>query len=141
LPYSDLTQMRARMFEIAPHLIRIGSVEECSFQEQALKLAEPANVNVLLKPRLLELGDFWMTNSVTRASKTMAECIRAYQQYKEDPHPANVNVLLKPKLLELGDFWMTNSVTRASKTMAECIRAYQQYKEDPHVEESRFIHM
>ncbi|KAL3984932.1 NADH dehydrogenase (quinone) G subunit [Acanthocheilonema viteae] len=86
LPYNDLDQMRSRMAEIAPHLVRCGSVEECSFQEQAAMLAEPGNTDILLKPELLELGDFWMTNSVSRASKTMAECIFAYQRYKKDPY-------------------------------------------------------
>ncbi|CAG9540764.1 unnamed protein product [Cercopithifilaria johnstoni] len=86
LPYDDLDQMRSRMAEIAPHLVRCGSVEECSFQEQATMLAESGNTDIVLKPELLELGDFWMTNSVSRASKTMAECVRAYQRYKQDPY-------------------------------------------------------
>ncbi|EJD76508.1 NADH dehydrogenase, variant [Loa loa] len=86
LPYDDLDQIRSRMAEIAPHLVRCGTVEECSFQEQAAMLAECGNTDLLLKPELLELGDFWMTNSISRASKTMAECVRAYQRYKQDPY-------------------------------------------------------
>ncbi|KAK6108293.1 NADH dehydrogenase (quinone) G subunit [Brugia pahangi] len=86
LPYNDLDQIRSRMAEIAPHLVRCGNVEECSFQEQATLLAESGDTNVSLKPELLELGDFWMTNSISRASKTMAECVRAYQRYKQDPY-------------------------------------------------------
>ncbi|VDN05298.1 unnamed protein product [Thelazia callipaeda] len=86
LPYNDLDQLRARMAEIAPHLLRCGKVEECTFQEQAALLAESGNTDVLLKPNLIELGDFWMTNSICRASKTMAECIRAYKRYKQDPY-------------------------------------------------------
>ncbi|VDO26585.1 unnamed protein product [Onchocerca flexuosa] len=86
LPYNDLDQMRNRMAEIAPHLVRYDNVEECSFQEQAAMLAESGNTDVLLKPELIELGDFWMTNSISRASKTMAECARAYQRYKQDPY-------------------------------------------------------
>ncbi|VDK68715.1 unnamed protein product [Onchocerca ochengi] len=86
LPYNDLDQMRNRMAEIAPHLVRYDSVEECSFQEQAAMLAESGNTDVVLKPELIELGDFWMTNSISRASKTMAECVRAYQHYKKDPY-------------------------------------------------------
>ncbi|KAM3717470.1 NADH-ubiquinone oxidoreductasesubunit [Dirofilaria immitis] len=86
LPYNDLDQMRSRMAEIAPHLVRCGNVEECSFQEQAAMLAESGNTDVSLKPELIELGDFWMTNSISRASKTMAECVRAYQRYKQDPY-------------------------------------------------------
>lgn len=37
-------------------------------------------------PSQLELADFWMTNSITRASPTMAECVRAAKSYKEHPH-------------------------------------------------------
>lgn len=47
---------------------------------------QSGNTDVLLKPELLELGDFWMTNSICRSSKTMAECVRAYQHHKQDPY-------------------------------------------------------
>lgn len=39
-----------------------------------------------LRPSQLELADFWMTNAVTRASPTMAECVRAARANKVNPY-------------------------------------------------------
>ncbi len=39
-----------------------------------------------IRPLQVELADFWMTNSIARASRTMAECVKAARQYKHDPH-------------------------------------------------------
>lgn len=47
---------------------------------------QDGETNDSLRPSQLELGDFWMTNSVARASKIMADCVRAYNEYKENPH-------------------------------------------------------
>ncbi|KHN75316.1 NADH-ubiquinone oxidoreductase 75 kDa subunit, mitochondrial [Toxocara canis] len=86
LHYDDIQQLRARLSEVAPHLIRYGDVEEATFFTQASQLAEAGEVSGSLRPSQLELADFYMTNAVTRASPTMAECVRAARANKENPY-------------------------------------------------------
>uniref|UniRef100_F1KVL1 NADH-ubiquinone oxidoreductase 75 kDa subunit, mitochondrial n=1 Tax=Ascaris suum TaxID=6253 RepID=F1KVL1_ASCSU len=86
LQYDDIHQLRARISEVAPHLVRYGDVEEATFSKQALQLAEGGTVSGSLRPSQLELADFWMTNAVTRASPTMAECVRAARANKVNPY-------------------------------------------------------
>uniref|UniRef100_A0A915AES1 NADH-ubiquinone oxidoreductase 75 kDa subunit, mitochondrial n=1 Tax=Parascaris univalens TaxID=6257 RepID=A0A915AES1_PARUN len=86
LQYDDIQQLRARISEVAPHLVRFGDIEEATFSKQALQLAEDGTVSSSLRPSQLELADFWMTNAVTRASPTMAECVRAARANKVNPY-------------------------------------------------------
>ncbi|CAG5078793.1 Similar to NDUFS1: NADH-ubiquinone oxidoreductase 75 kDa subunit, partial [Cotesia congregata] len=61
LPYDNLSEVRDRIAEIAPHLVRYGEVEPANFFAQALELSR----------------QFFMTDVVSRASPTMAKCIQA----------------------------------------------------------------
>uniref|UniRef100_A0A915KTC0 NADH-ubiquinone oxidoreductase 75 kDa subunit, mitochondrial n=1 Tax=Romanomermis culicivorax TaxID=13658 RepID=A0A915KTC0_ROMCU len=82
LPYERIQELRARMAEIAPHLVRYGSVEACGFLNEADVLCEtfkdencPSSKTEII-PSKLKLPDFYMSNSVTRASRTMAKCVQ-----------------------------------------------------------------
>lgn len=86
LPYDDLQEIRSRLSEIAPHLGRIGDVEESSFMKQACQLSEPGDVSVTVRPLQLELADYYMTDSISRSSPTMAECVKAARKNKENPY-------------------------------------------------------
>nr|XP_002121686.1 NADH-ubiquinone oxidoreductase 75 kDa subunit, mitochondrial-like [Ciona intestinalis] len=80
LPYDDLDSMRSRMGEIAPNLTRYNSVEGANYFKQAhelAKLAKPKLLDAPLSSSQLVLADFYMTDSITRASKTMAKCVKA----------------------------------------------------------------
>uniref|UniRef100_A0A183CCK8 NADH-ubiquinone oxidoreductase 75 kDa subunit, mitochondrial n=1 Tax=Globodera pallida TaxID=36090 RepID=A0A183CCK8_GLOPA len=39
-----------------------------------------------LEPRQCTLADYWLTNSIARASPTMAQCVKASRQYTVQPH-------------------------------------------------------
>merc|ERR1712038_2187349 len=83
LPYDTIQQIRGRLTEVSPNLTRYGLVEEANYFAQAAQLASadkkakafatgtPLDVNVK------ELEDFYMTNSISRASPTMAKCVTA----------------------------------------------------------------
>jgi len=83
LPYDTILQIRGRLAEVAPNLTRYGLVEEANYFAQAAQLAvadkrakdfatgNPLDVTVK------ELEDFYMTNSISRASPTMAKCVTA----------------------------------------------------------------
>ncbi|KAG7173753.1 NADH-ubiquinone oxidoreductase 75 kDa subunit-like [Homarus americanus] len=83
LPYDKLNDIRNRLAEVSPNLTRYGDVEEANYFAQATALAEmvsgkkgAAPIDVPQK----KLEDFYMTNSITRASPTMAKCIAAVKK-------------------------------------------------------------
>ncbi|MEM9618098.1 MAG: NADH-quinone oxidoreductase subunit NuoG [Pseudomonadota bacterium] len=72
LPYDDLFALRQTMIEAAPSLGRIdqiGGVEE-RFDVAAIGAAGSVDAAPLVSP----VADYYLTNPVARASKTMAEC-------------------------------------------------------------------
>ncbi|KAG6873842.1 hypothetical protein C0995_010454 [Termitomyces sp. Mi166 len=85
LPYDDILDVRDRLWELAPSLVRYD-VTECVSPEVAL-----LGLDGLSKKRKGEVGkkigeavfrkpidNFYQTDVVSRASKTMAECTRAF---------------------------------------------------------------
>jgi len=80
LPYDDIDGVRMRMDEISPNLTRYNAVESANFFKQAQEvasLAQPSLVSKNLTSSQLSLADFYMTDSITRSSKTMAKCVKA----------------------------------------------------------------
>ncbi|GMS79757.1 hypothetical protein PENTCL1PPCAC_1932, partial [Pristionchus entomophagus] len=88
LPYDDIKEIRGRLSEIAPHLVRFGDAEETSFESTAAAVAEksssPVDINVTAAQSTL--ADFYMTNAVTRASATMAEARKAALKEKDNEY-------------------------------------------------------
>uniref|UniRef100_A0A0P4WLN3 NADH-ubiquinone oxidoreductase 75 kDa subunit, mitochondrial n=1 Tax=Scylla olivacea TaxID=85551 RepID=A0A0P4WLN3_SCYOL len=89
LPYDNLAEVRDRLTEVSPNLTRYGDVEEANYFAQASALAqlvkgkqEAAPIDVPQKV----LEDFYMTNSVSRASPTMAKCIAAVKKEAANRH-------------------------------------------------------
>ncbi|XP_072339022.1 NADH-ubiquinone oxidoreductase 75 kDa subunit, mitochondrial [Scyliorhinus torazame] len=80
LPYDTLDEVRDRLAEIAPNLICYNDVEEANFFKQANELTKLVNQQVLaepLAPPQLTIKDFYMTDPISRASQTMAKCVKA----------------------------------------------------------------
>jgi len=87
LPYDKLQEVRQRMAEISPSLVRVGNVEEANFFKQAIeahKAKAPAADPLAVPQRSLK--DFYMTNSISRASPTMAKCVQAASEAESNPH-------------------------------------------------------
>ena len=82
LPYNDLNAVRQRMSEISPNLTRYGDAEEANYFKQAMELADKAagTSSEPLQPSLNQLPDFYMTDSISRASVTMAKCVDAVRK-------------------------------------------------------------
>ncbi|ELU18021.1 hypothetical protein CAPTEDRAFT_173354 [Capitella teleta] len=83
LPYDDIHELRERMEEISPNLIRYNQVEEANYFKQAEQLAKGVKQQLLsdpLAPKLQQLKDFYMTDPITRASPTMAKCVKAVNE-------------------------------------------------------------
>ncbi|CAI4222762.1 unnamed protein product [Auanema sp. JU1783] len=86
LPYDSLADLRMRMTEIAPHLVRYNEIEQPGYFKQALELSQPGPVDVSVVPKQKELADFYITNVVTRNSSSMAQARKAALRAKEDPY-------------------------------------------------------
>ncbi|KAG6894516.1 hypothetical protein C0992_005763 [Termitomyces sp. T32_za158] len=86
MPYEDTLDVRDRMWEVAPSLVRYDLTEGVSRDVALLGLAasaasagsksvgEKIGKAVFKKP----ISNFYQTDVVSRASKTMAECTRAF---------------------------------------------------------------
>ncbi|XP_055937287.1 NADH-ubiquinone oxidoreductase 75 kDa subunit, mitochondrial-like [Argiope bruennichi] len=83
LPYDNISEIRHRMTQIAPHLTRYNQVEESNFfaQSSAVISDQPLSVDSsALDTTLKFLKDFYMTNSISRASATMGKCVQAAEK-------------------------------------------------------------
>jgi len=81
LKYDTIQALRQRMSEISPNLTRYGDVEEANYFKQAQTLSQGVqqqlSTSTPLSPPIRELRDFYMTDSISRSSQTMARCVRA----------------------------------------------------------------
>ncbi|KAK6483207.1 NADH-ubiquinone oxidoreductase 75 kDa subunit [Huso huso] len=80
LPYDTLDEVRDRLEEVSPNLVRYDDVEEANYFKQATELSVAVNQTLLsdpLVPPQLTIKDFYMTDPISRASQTMAKCVKA----------------------------------------------------------------
>lgn len=80
LPYDNIDAVRNRLQEVSPNLVRYDDVEEANYFKQAAELSQLANQQLLAEPLVapqLSIKDFYMTDPITRASQTMAKCVKA----------------------------------------------------------------
>lgn len=85
LPYDTLAEIRHRLTEIAPNLTRYGNVEQANFFAQGANLNPdlPSTASTTpLEPEICTLKDFYMTDSISKASQTMAKCVKAVQEMR-----------------------------------------------------------
>nr|XP_033331196.1 NADH-ubiquinone oxidoreductase 75 kDa subunit, mitochondrial [Megalopta genalis] len=86
LPYDNLMQLRCRLEEVAPHLVRYGNVEPANYFSQALELSKESKRSLSAEPIEIKqktLDQFFMTDAVSRASPTMAKCVQAVIKQRE----------------------------------------------------------
>merc|ERR1711990_778309 len=89
LPYDKITELRARMAEVAPNLVRYGSVEHANFYAQSLDLAKKVSAQLSSEPLDVSkkvLEQFYQTDSISRASPTMAKCVTAVKQHNQSKY-------------------------------------------------------
>ena len=75
LPYDDIETLRARMAEVFPTFARQG-LPRFGVTDMAGPTGDPAALGNAAF--VSSLGDYYQTNSISRASPTMAECSRVY---------------------------------------------------------------
>jgi NADH dehydrogenase (ubiquinone) Fe-S protein 1 len=80
LPYDSLDAVRARLAEVSPNLVTYDTVSQANFINLASSLSKGAAQNVgtkSFKANMVNLQDFYMTDAISRASQTMAKCVKA----------------------------------------------------------------
>uniref|UniRef100_A0A3Q1JZ15 NADH-ubiquinone oxidoreductase 75 kDa subunit, mitochondrial n=1 Tax=Anabas testudineus TaxID=64144 RepID=A0A3Q1JZ15_ANATE len=80
LPYDTVEEVRDRLYEVSPNLVQYDNVEEANYFKQANELYKAVNQAVLTEPLVppqLTVKDFYMTDPISRASQTMAKCVKA----------------------------------------------------------------
>lgn len=76
LPYDDIDGVRERMEEVAPHLSRKDEIESTVWLNgEAFKHKPAAKMSAL--PFHQTTPNFYQTNTISRASPTMAKCVAA----------------------------------------------------------------
>uniref|UniRef100_A0A1B0AHV7 NADH-ubiquinone oxidoreductase 75 kDa subunit, mitochondrial n=1 Tax=Glossina pallidipes TaxID=7398 RepID=A0A1B0AHV7_GLOPL len=78
LPYDTIDELRNRIEDIAPHLVRLGKLEPATFSGFEEELATSKTIdNSKVVIKLKDLRDYFMTDAISRSSPTMAKCISA----------------------------------------------------------------
>lgn len=80
LPYDKISELRQRLYDVSPNLVYYGEAESANFFKEAQELSSLVQSELLNEPfksAQTQLSEFYMTNSVTRASQTMAKCVKA----------------------------------------------------------------
>ncbi|ODV98578.1 hypothetical protein PACTADRAFT_48307 [Pachysolen tannophilus NRRL Y-2460] len=81
LPYDDLYGMRARLLEIAPHLLRHDVVEPVSSELAKLGFQTgliSGSTKAIGTPLKNPIENFYFTDAISRSSATMAKCIASF---------------------------------------------------------------
>ncbi|EGR28078.1 NADH dehydrogenase fe-s protein 1, putative [Ichthyophthirius multifiliis] len=85
LPYDTLEELRYRVAELAPHLLKYDFIEPTSFGKLALQPQKGQNAQTLnVNPITDYIDNFYMTDAISRASVTMAKCSTAFNHEKFD---------------------------------------------------------
>src|SRR5581483_5247886 len=73
LPYNNLAQLRERMVKAAPHFAHIGEIVPAPWPAH---VPPSDGVRISSAPPEEAIANFYMTDPISRASKTMAECTK-----------------------------------------------------------------
>ncbi|XP_030642369.1 NADH-ubiquinone oxidoreductase 75 kDa subunit, mitochondrial-like isoform X3 [Chanos chanos] len=93
LPYDTIDEIRERLAQVSPNLVRYDDVEEANYFKQANELAKGVNQTLLsdpLVPPQLTVRDFYMTDPISRASQTMAKCVKAVTEGAQAVEEPNI---------------------------------------------------
>lgn len=82
LPYDEVVDLKDRMWDISPTLVRYDVIEAPSAEVAKLGLEQLASSNASVsassEPLRNPIKDFYQTNPIARASVTMAACSKAF---------------------------------------------------------------
>ncbi len=81
LPYDSLKAVRARLADVAPHFALINNVQGAVWMNgEYSKALSASSAGSSASPLTSPITNFFMTDSISRASQTMAKCVQARQK-------------------------------------------------------------
>lgn len=82
LPYDSLDEIRTRMAELAPHLVKFDFIESSGFEKLSLK---PSGKDLKLNntPLTDNVDNFYQTDSISNNSQIMARCTKELNPKKQ----------------------------------------------------------
>ncbi|KAK4689947.1 NADH dehydrogenase (ubiquinone) Fe-S protein 1, partial [Tremellales sp. Uapishka_1] len=85
LPYDDVLQLRDRMWDISPTLVRYDVAEPSSSEviQTGLSQLSSSSATSSSTPFTKPIADFYRTDPISRASVTMASCSKAFVGNKD----------------------------------------------------------
>lgn len=81
LPYDSLDEVRTRLAELAPHLVRYDHIEPSGFENLAHAVNDEKRLNNSVFTDAVD--NFYMTDSISRNSQVMARCTRELNPNKQ----------------------------------------------------------
>jgi len=81
LPYDTVDELRTRIAELAPHLIKYDFIEGSGFEALAHKPNGETNLNGTTFTE--NVDNFYMTDAISRNSHIMARCTRELNPLKQ----------------------------------------------------------
>jgi len=89
LPYDKIHELRGRMAEVCPALVRYGTSESANFFAQSVSMSKSVKSQLVadkldVSKKVLE--DFYQTDSISRASPTMAKAVTAVKQQRQNKY-------------------------------------------------------
>jgi NADH dehydrogenase (ubiquinone) Fe-S protein 1 len=82
LPYDSLDEVRTRIAELAPHLIKFDVIENSGFEHLALKF-DSKNTKLNNTPLTDNTDNFYQTDVISRNSQIMARCTKELNPRKQ----------------------------------------------------------
>jgi len=81
LPYDTLDELRTRLAEMAPHLVKYDHIEGSGFEKHAHQPNGDTQLNGTTFTENVE--NFYMTDAISRNSHIMARCTRELNPLKQ----------------------------------------------------------
>ncbi len=75
LPYSDIADVRKKLSGISSSFLNIGEIEPTKYKPKLIQNIKVSNEKITLNEK-----NFYMTDPITRASKTMAQCSKEFTE-------------------------------------------------------------
>lgn len=95
LPYDSLDEVRTRMAELAPHLVKFDYIESSGFEELAHAVPSSGDKPALNNSAFTDTVDnFYMTDAISRNSHIMARCTKELNPQKQSNFKQWVNTWL-----------------------------------------------
>ena len=82
LPYDSLDEVRTRLAELAPHLVKFDVIEPSGFEDLAFKF-DPKNTKLNKTPLTDNVDNFYQTDAISRNSQVMARCTKELNERKQ----------------------------------------------------------